>query len=78
MPITHPHINFEFSILNSQFPTPSPAGISDFPPTFPPNMESNLFRAGGTTFSGGAWHPDSPRVGVPGILSGRALMDVPP
>jgi len=29
-------------------------------------------------FSGGAWHPDSPRVGVPGILSGSAMMDVPP
>jgi len=22
---------------------------------------------------GGAWHPDSPRIGVPGILSGSAL-----
>jgi len=22
-------------------------------------------------FNGGAWHPDSQRIGVPGILSGR-------
>jgi len=24
---------------------------------------------------GGAWHPDSPRIGVPGILSGSALKE---
>jgi hypothetical protein len=24
-------------------------------------------------FTGGAWHPDSPRIGVSGILSGSAL-----
>ena len=24
---------------------------------------------------GGAWHPDSPRIGVPGILSGSALLE---
>ena len=23
--------------------------------------------------TGGAWHPDSPRIGVPGILSGSAI-----
>jgi hypothetical protein len=23
--------------------------------------------------NGGAWHPDSPRIGVPGILSASAL-----
>jgi hypothetical protein len=28
-------------------------------------------------FSGGAWHPDSPRVGVPGILTGSAFDDGP-
>jgi hypothetical protein len=25
------------------------------------------------SFNGGAWHPDSPRIGVPGILSAAAL-----
>jgi len=33
---------------------------------------------GGVAFSGGAWHPDSLRVGVPGILTGSALTCVPP
>jgi hypothetical protein len=35
------------------------------PTTRPESWE----RLGAST--GGAWHPDSPRIGVPGILSGR-------
>ena len=27
--------------------------------------------------TGGAWHPDSPRTGVPGILSGKTLGNGP-
>jgi hypothetical protein len=30
-------------------------------------------REGASTMIGGAWHPDSPRIGVPGILSGSAF-----
>jgi len=43
--------------------------ISDFRPT----TQNNTFsREGGGETTGGAWHPDSLRIGVPGILSGRA------
>ena len=42
--------------------------ISDFrPPTPDPMWE------GKGAMNGGAWHPDSPRIGVPGILSGSAF-----
>jgi len=27
------------------------------------------------TFNGGAWHPDSQRIGVPGILSGSTITE---
>jgi hypothetical protein len=35
-------------------------------------------RVGGDVFSGGAWHPELPRIGVPGILTESALMDQTP
>ena len=38
--------------------------IADFrPPT------RGAMREGASAMTGGAWHPDSPRIGVPGILS---------
>jgi hypothetical protein len=30
-------------------------------------------REGKGAINGGAWHPDSPRIGVPGILSASGL-----
>ncbi len=41
--------------------------ISDFRP------RSELRGKG--TFNGGAWHPDSQRIGVPGILSGSTITE---
>ena len=41
--------------------------ISDFCPL--PELR------GKGTFNGGAWHPDSQRIGVPGILSGSAVTE---
>jgi hypothetical protein len=41
--------------------------ISDFRP------RSELQGKG--TFNGGAWHPDSQRIGVPGILSGSTITE---
>ena len=41
--------------------------ISDFRP------HSELRGKG--TFNGGAWHPDSQRIGVPGILSSSAITE---
>jgi len=41
--------------------------ISDFRPT-----TLDAIREGEGALTGGAWHPDSPRIGVPGILSGSA------
>ena len=32
-----------------------------------------FFREGEGAMTGGAWHPDSPRIGVPGILSAAAF-----
>jgi hypothetical protein len=32
-------------------------------------------RRGKGALNGGAWHPDSQRIGVPGILSGRATTE---
>ena len=34
---------------------------------------SNPALRGESALTGGAWHPDSPRIGVPGILSGSAM-----
>lgn len=34
---------------------------------------SNPALCGESALTGGAWHPDSPRIGVPGILSGSAM-----
>ena len=38
---------------------------------FPPSTRDTV-REGTGAMTGGAWHPDSPRIGVPGILSGSA------
>ena len=38
----------------------------------PPPTRDEI-REGASTMIGGAWHPDSPRIGVPGILSGSAI-----
>ena len=38
----------------------------------PPHTRDEI-REGASTMIGGAWHPDSPRIGVPGILSGSAI-----
>jgi len=40
----------------------------------PPTHDGIQMRVGALT--GGAWHPDSPRIGVPGILSGSAFGEV--
>ena len=55
---------------NSEF------GIRNIHPPSPEQVRLRV-QGGWTTFSGGAWHPDSPRVGVPGILTGSALTNVP-
>jgi hypothetical protein len=41
-------------------------------------QHASRVQGGWVAFSGGAWHPDSSRVGVPGILSGSSSKDVPP
>ena len=53
---------------------PSNPSISDF------GFRNSNFRSrpelrGKGTFNGGAWHPDSQRIGVPGILSGSAITE---
>ena len=45
-PPTLPEINFEFSFLNFELPTHPPL-----------KMNVISFKAGGTTWDGGAWHP---------------------
>jgi hypothetical protein len=42
--------------------------ISNFRPTTHDSMREDA-----SEMIGGAWHPDSPRIGVPGILSGSAM-----
>jgi hypothetical protein len=37
----------------------------------PPTRDE--IREGASAMIGGAWHPDSPRIGVPGILSGSVI-----
>jgi hypothetical protein len=37
----------------------------------PPTRDSR--QEGASAVTGGAWHPDSPRIGVPGILSASPL-----
>ena len=59
MPPTLP-INFGFRI----------SGFLDFRPSRPRSE-----RRGKGAFNGGAWHPDSQRIGVPGILSGSATTE---
>ena len=53
---------------------PTAPAISDFGfriSDFRPHSELR----GKGTFNGGAWHPDSQRIGVPGILSGSAITE---
>ncbi len=42
--------------------------ISDFRP-----ITLDAIREDEGALTGGAWHPDSPRIGVPGFLSASAL-----
>ena len=63
--------NSEFGIRNFRPPTP---WNSEFRiRNAPANPDRSRERAGALT--GSAWHPDSPRIGVPGILSGSALRE---
>jgi len=38
-----------------------------------PSPHPHSAQLGKGAFIGGAWHPDSPRIGVPGILTGSAM-----
>jgi hypothetical protein len=62
-----PNRPYQFGIRNSEF------GFPDHPP---PRLLVQASRVGGTACGGGAWHPDPPRVGVPGILTGSATKEV--
>ena len=42
----------------------------------PPTRDE--IREGESTTIGGAWHPDSPRIGVPGILSEARCLNAGP
>jgi hypothetical protein len=64
MPPTRPG---QFGIRNSEF------GISALRAA---RLSVQASRVGGTARGGGGWHPDSPRVGVPGILTGSATKEV--
>ncbi len=44
--------------------------ISDFSPSRPRSVRRDK-----GALNGGAWHPDSQRIGVPGILSGSATIE---
>ena len=62
-------------IRNSELGMPPTAStISDFGFRISDFRPRSKLRGNGT-FNGGAWHPDSQRIGVPGILSGSAVTE---